>query len=71
MVVVFGLRARRGRHGSRVQQCISQLLAEEYDRLLTPEERERRAAQRRHLDELRARAEAELAAEGWRHRRRG
>jgi hypothetical protein len=70
MVVVFSLKARRDRHESRVQQRISQLLAQEHDQLLTPEERERREAQRRHLDELRAQAEAELAAEGWRHRRR-
>ena len=70
MVVVFGLKTRRDRHESRVQQCISELLAQEYEQLLTPEERARREAQRRHLDELRARAEAEVAAEGWRRRRR-
>ncbi len=68
MVVVFGLKARRDRHESRMQQRISQLLAQEYDQLLRGEERARREAQRRHLDELRAQAEAELAAEGWRHR---
>jgi hypothetical protein len=63
MVVVLALKTRRDRHESRVQQRLSQLLAQEYEQLLTPEERQRREAQRRHLAELRARAEAELAAE--------
>ncbi len=64
---------RRWRHETRVQQRISQLLAQEYELLLTTEERQRREAQRQHLQELRARAEAELAAEAHEQegRRRG
>ena len=54
---------RRWQHDSRVHQRVQELLAQEYEDLLTPEERQRREAQRRHLDELRARAEAEVAAE--------
>jgi hypothetical protein len=54
---------RRWQHESRVHQRVSELLAQEYEQLLTPEERQRREAQRRHLAELRARAETELAAE--------
>lgn len=54
---------RRWQHESRVHQRVSEFLAQEYEQLLTPEERQRREAQRRHLEELRARAEAELAAE--------
>jgi hypothetical protein len=57
------------RHETRVHQRVSQLLEQEYVNRLTPEARERRAAQRRHLEELRARAEAELAAEDSRRRR--
>jgi C4-dicarboxylate-specific signal transduction histidine kinase len=53
----------RWQHESRVNQRISELLKQEYEQLLGPEERQRREAQRRHLEELRARAEAELAAE--------
>jgi hypothetical protein len=60
---------RRWQHETRVQQRISQLLAQEYEQLLTPEERQRREAQRHHLQELRARAEAELAAEA--HEQKG
>src|SRR6266516_4778302 len=48
---------------TRIQQRVSELLKQEYEDLLTPEARQRREAQRRHLAELRARAEAELAAE--------
>jgi hypothetical protein len=54
---------RRWQHESRVQQCIQEFLKQEYEQLLTPEERHRREAQRQHLAELRAQAEAELAAE--------
>jgi hypothetical protein len=54
---------RRLRHESRVHQRVSELLQEEYEQLLTPEERQRREAQCQHLAALRARAEAELAAE--------
>jgi hypothetical protein len=46
MVVVLALKTRRDRHENRVQQRISQLLAQEYEPLLTPEERQRREAQR-------------------------
>jgi hypothetical protein len=70
IVGVFALKTRRDRHESRVQQRISQLLAQEYEQRLSPEARQRREAQRGHLQELRAKAEAELAAEaqqrGWR-----
>jgi len=62
-------RDRRYQYESRVQQRISNLLAQEYEQLLTPEQRARREAQRRQLEELRAQAEAELAAEASRHRR--
>ena len=60
---------RRYRHESRVHQRVSELLQQEYEQLLTPEARQRREAQRRHLDELRARAEAEVAAEAARRGR--
>jgi Flp pilus assembly protein TadB len=60
---------RRRRHETRVQQRISQLLAQEYEQLLTPEERQRREAQRQHLQELRAQAEAGLTAEA--HEQKG
>jgi hypothetical protein len=60
---------RRWRHESRVNQRVSEFLAQEYEPLLTPEARQRREAQRRHLAELRARAEAELAAEAARRGR--
>lgn len=70
MTVVFGLKARRDRHESRVQQRLSQLLAQEHEQLLSPEDKQRRDAQRQHLQELRAQAERELAAEGWRRGRR-
>jgi hypothetical protein len=69
MVVVFALKTRRDRHESRVQQRISQLSAEEYEQLLSPEAKPRREAQRQHLQELRAQGEAELAAEAARGRR--
>jgi hypothetical protein len=64
---------RRWPHESRMHQCVSEFLAQEYEQLLTPEERQRREAQRRHIEELRARAEAELAAEASQRggRRRG
>jgi hypothetical protein len=69
IVVVFALKTRRDRHESRVQQRISQLLAQEYEQLLSPEERERREAQRQHLAELRAQAGAEIRAEDAGHGR--
>jgi hypothetical protein len=60
---------RRDRHERRVLQRVSERLAEAYEQLLTPEETQRREAQRQHLQELRAQAEAELAAEAARGRR--
>jgi hypothetical protein len=60
---------RRWRHETRVQQRISELLQQEYEQLLTPEERQRREAQRQHLQALRAQAEAELAAKAARRSR--
>lgn len=54
---------RHWQHQTRVNQRIQELLAQEYENRLTPEERQRREAQRRHLEGLRAQAEAELAAE--------
>jgi hypothetical protein len=57
-------------HDSRVHQRVQELLAQAYENLLTPEARQRREAQRRHLAELRAQAEAELAAEDAQRRRR-
>lgn len=56
-------RDRRARHESRVRQRISNLLAQVYEPRLTPKQRARREAQRRHFEALRAQAEAELAAE--------
>jgi hypothetical protein len=61
---------RRWQHDSRVHQRVQELLNQEYENLLTPEARQRREAQRRHLAELRAQAEAELAAEDAQRRRR-
>jgi hypothetical protein len=60
---------RRWQHEGWVHQRVSELLAQEYEQLLTPEARQHREAQRRHLAELRARAEAELAAEAARRGR--
>jgi C4-dicarboxylate-specific signal transduction histidine kinase len=60
---------RRWQQESRVQQRIAELLQQEYEQLLTPEERQRREAQRQHLQQLRAQAEGELATEPARHRR--
>jgi C4-dicarboxylate-specific signal transduction histidine kinase len=60
---------RRWQHESRVNQRVSELLKQEYEQLLTPEERPRREAQRQHLATLRAQAEAEIAAEGEAHGR--
>ena len=54
---------RQWQRETRIQQRVSELLQEEYEQLLTPEQRQRWEAQRQHLAELRARAEAELAAE--------
>src|ERR671931_1119892 len=48
---------------TRIHRRVSELLAQEYENLLTSEARQRREAQRRHLAALRARAEAELDAE--------
>ena len=56
-------------HESRVHQRVQELLVQEYELLLAPEERQRREAQRRHLQALRARAETELAAEA--HEQKG
>jgi flagellar biosynthesis/type III secretory pathway M-ring protein FliF/YscJ len=58
---------RRWQHESRVHQRVQELLAQEYEHLLTPEARQRREAQRHHLQELRA--EAELTAEAARRGR--
>jgi hypothetical protein len=58
---------RRWQHESRVNQCVSELLKQEYEQLLTPEERQRRETQRQCLAKLRAQAEAELAAEASPH----
>jgi Flp pilus assembly protein TadB len=55
--------ARRLRHESRVHQRISELRARDAEARLSPEERARREAVRRQEAALRARAEAELAAE--------
>jgi hypothetical protein len=63
-------RDRRYRHEARVQPRLSELRRQEDEQLLTPEERHRREAQRQHLQALRARAEAELAAEAARRSRR-
>jgi Flp pilus assembly protein TadB len=60
---------RRWKRESRVQQRVSELLQQEYEQLLTPEERQRREAQRQHLQALRAQAEAELAAKAARRSR--
>jgi flagellar biosynthesis/type III secretory pathway M-ring protein FliF/YscJ len=60
---------RRWQHESRVHQRVQERLAQEYENLLTPEERQRREAQRQHLQELRAQAEAELATEASRRGR--
>jgi hypothetical protein len=59
---------REGARAAEVEVTVcemrgSELLQQEYENLLTPDERQRREAQRRHLAELRARAETELAAE--------
>jgi hypothetical protein len=47
---------RRWRHKSRVNQRVSELLAQEYKQLLAAEGRQRREAQRQYLQELRAEA---------------
>jgi hypothetical protein len=60
---------RRWQHESRVHQRVSELLKQEYEPLLTPEERQRREAQRQHLAALRAQAEAEIIAEEPQHGR--
>jgi hypothetical protein len=54
---------RRWRHDSRVQQRIAELLRQEWVDSLPPEARQRLEASRRHLHQLRERAEAELATE--------
>ena len=54
---------RRWEREDRIHRRVSELLAQEYENLLTSEARQRREAQRRHLAALRARAEAELDAE--------
>jgi hypothetical protein len=59
---------REGARAAEVEVTVceirsSELLQQEYENLLTPDERQRREAQRRHLEELRAKAEAELAAD--------
>jgi flagellar biosynthesis/type III secretory pathway M-ring protein FliF/YscJ len=54
---------RRWEREDRLHRRVSELLAQEYENLLTSEARQRREAQRRHLAALRARAEAELDAE--------
>jgi len=59
---------RRWQHESRVHQRIAELLEQEYVNLLAPEARQRREAQRQHLQQLRAQAETELAAEAQRKR---
>jgi hypothetical protein len=64
------IQSRRARHETRVQQRISALLQQEYESRLSPEEKRRQEAQRQHLADLRARAEAELAAEDARRGRR-
>jgi hypothetical protein len=68
--IVFGLmlhrsrqRDRRWQYESRVQLRIVELLRQEWEDSLPPEARQRLEAQRQHLQELRVRAEAELAAE--------
>jgi biopolymer transport protein ExbB/TolQ len=48
---------------TRINQRVSELLAQEYEQLLTPEEHQRREAQHQHLAALRAQAEAEITAE--------
>jgi hypothetical protein len=59
---------RRWQHESRVHQRIAELLEQEYINLLTPEERQRRETYRQHVQQLRAQAEAELAAGASRRR---
>jgi hypothetical protein len=67
--IVFGLMLHRSRqrdrhwqYEARVQQRIAELLRQEWEDSLPPEARQRLEAQRQHLQALRERAEAELAA---------